>query len=301
MEKLMQFTRRASDAVTDNLRAIAEIGKAKLKVNKRVKFTLDVLLHEVVSQGSVEELRELLKEHGQAVLSKYDSNGFPLGVRAVHCGQFEVLRFLVSQGYDLTLADEEGWTALHMAASMDDTASAALILVQPNAYKLTQQKNVAGKRPLDVCETAEMASLLVQADVIRFRQEFSPEAREELCRTGDNARGDSQEDVLVHFVVKNQSKKEEFAQVFNDLLVQVAASKNYPRLAYVLLETNLASIDATDKNGLTALHVAAYNSNVDMVLMLLQCGIRVTNTPHHPSILTKSELVRYAILHRGDL
>lgn len=300
MEVLMQFTRRASDAVTDNLRAIADLGKAKLRV-KRVKFTLDVVLHEAVSRGNVEELRELLKEHGQSILSKYDSNGFPLGVRAVHCGQFEALSFLVSQGYDLTLADEEGWTALHMAASMNDTASAALILLEPNAHKLTQQKNVAGKRPLDVCETAEMASLLVQADVTRFRQEFSATTSESCCTTGGNARRESQEDVLVKFVVKNQSKKEEFAQLFNDLLVQVAASKNYPKLAYVLLETNLACIDATDKNGWTALHVAAYNSNVDMVLLLLQCGIEVMSLPVHPSIMTKSALVRDAILNRADL
>lgn len=300
MEVLMQFTRRASDAVTDNLRALADLGKAKLKV-KRVKFTLDVVLHEVVSRGNVEELRELLKEHGQAILSKYDSNGFPLGLRAVHCGQFETLRFLVAQGYDLTLADEEGWTALHMAASMNDTASAALILLQPNANKLTQQKNVAGKRPLDVCETAEMASLLVQADVTRFRQEFSATTREECCTTGDNARRENQEDVLVKFVVNNQSKKEEFAQVFQDLLVQVASSKNYPKLAYVLLETNSACIDGTDKNGWTALHVAAYNSNVDMVLLLLQCGIKVTSLPVHPNIMTKSLLVQDAIANRADL
>ena len=296
----MQFTRRASDAVTDNLRAIAELGKAKRKV-KQVKFTLEVVLHEAVSQGNVEELRELLKEHGPAMLNKYDSNGFPLGVRAVHHGQFETLSFLVSQGYDLALADEEGWTALHMAASMNDTASAALILLQANAHKLTQQRNVSGKRPLDVCETAEMASLLVQADITRFTQEFAATTTEGCCTTGGNARRESQEEVLVKFVVKNQSKKQEYAQVFNDLLVQVASVKNYPKLAYILLETNLASIDATDKNGWTALHVSAYNSNVDMVLLLLQCGIEVMDAPVHPSIMTKSALVKDAILNRADL
>ena len=174
-------------------------------------------------------------------------------------------------------------------------------LLQPNAHKLTQQRNVAGMRPLDLCETAGMASLLVQADGIRFRQDFSPKAREELCTTGGNEQGVSQEDILVNFVVKNQSKKEDLAQVFNDLLVQVAASKNYLRLAFLLLEGNLARIDATDKNGLTALHVAAYNSNLEMVLMLLQFGIRVKNTPYHPFIMTKSKLVQHAILHREDL
>ena len=291
MEVLMQFTRRASNAVTDNLRALTDLGKAKLKV-KSVMFTLDVVLHEVVGRGNVEELRGLLKEHGCTILRKYDSHGFPLGVRAVHCGQFETLRFLVVQGYDLTLADKNGWTALHMAVSRNDAASVALILLQPNAHKLTQQKNVAGKRPLDVCETAEIASLLVQVHVTQFRH---------CCTAGGNTPPENQEDLLVKFVVKNQSRKEEFGQIFQDLLVQVASSKNYPKLAYVLLETNLASIDAKDKNGLTALHVAAYNSSVDMVVLLLQCGIKVISLPVHPSIMTKSPLVRDAILNRADL
>ena len=291
MEVFMQFTRRASDAVTDNLPALADLGKAKLKV-KRVKFTLDVVLHAVVGQGNVEELRGLLKEHGHAILRKYDSHGFPLGVQAARHGQFETLRFLITQGYDLMLADKNGWTALHMAVSRNDTASVALILLQPNAQKLTQQKNVAGKRPLDVCKTAEIASFLVQADVTRFRQ---------CCTAGYNAPLENQEDVLVQFVVKNQSKKEEFGQIFQDLLVQVASSKNYPKLAYVLLETNSAHIDSTDKNGLTALHVAAYNANTDMVILLLLCGIKVISRPLHPSFMTKSPLVRDAIINRADL
>ena len=94
--------------------------------------------------------------------------------------------------------------------------------------------------------------------------------------------------------------KQPIARIQN-LLVQVASSKNYPKLAYVLLQTNSACIDGTDMNGLTALHVAAYNSNVDMVLLLLQCGIKVTSLPLHPSIMTKSLLLRDAIMNRDNL
>lgn len=299
LRKTMKFTRRASDVVTDNLRAFAdEAARRLVKNKKKVKFSLDVVLHEVVMQGNVKELSDLISQHGQQLMEKLDSNGVPLGVRAVHSGQFEMLRFLVSQGYDLSLADEEGWTALHMAASMNDAATVAFILLQPDAQKLAAAKTVLGLRPLDVCETAEIASFLIQSEMDHFSQSLASMTSEGNSTTESQERC-GEEETLVKFVTKNQSDAK-LGQVYGDLL-HVAAVKNYPKLAYSILQFDLADINSTDKNGCSALHMAAYYGNVDVALLLLQCGIQVASAPAHPSKMTSNVIILEAIANHEDL
>ena len=299
LRKTMKFTRRASDVVADNIRALADEATRRLVKKKKVKFSLDVVLHEVVIQGNVNELRDLLNLHGQQLVEKYDSNGVPLGVRAVHSGQFEMLQFLVSQGYDLSLADEEGWTALHMAASMNDIATVAFILLQPDAHKLTAAKTVLGKRPLDVCETAEVASFLIQSELDHFSQSMESMTTEGNS-TSDTLERNPEEETLVKFVTKNHTSGKQLGQVYSDLL-HVAAVKNYTKLAYTILQLDLADINCMDKNGWTALHIAAYYGNVGMALLLLQCGIDVKERPVHPSKMTKNPIVFEAITNHQEL
>jgi ankyrin repeat protein len=299
LRKTMEFTRRASDAVTDNIRAFADEAARRLVNKKKVKFSLDVVLHEVVIQGNVNEMRDLLIQHGQELLEKFDSNGVPLGVRAVHSGQFEMFQFLVSQGYDLSLADEEGWTALHMAASMNDTATVAFILLQSDSHKLTTAKTALGKRPMDVCETAEVASFLVQSELDHFSQNLSSMTTEGNS-TSESSQRNSEEETLVKFVTKNRTNGKQLGEVCSDLL-HVAAVKNYPKLAYTILQFDLADINSMDKNGWTALHIAAYYGNVDVALLLLQCGIEVRDRPIHPSKMTKNAIIFEALANLREL
>ena len=297
MEVLTRHFRRASDVVAENIRAFTDIEAArrKKKRSRRVRFSLDVCLHQVVGQGDQKEMKALLKEHGPQLLNKLDSNGLPLGVRAAFAGQFDMLRLLVEEGYELSQADENGWTALHAAVATNDIAGAAFILLQPGAHKLTSLKLVTGERPIDVCESAEMASLILQADIAHFTEELY---QEDASTT--SLERPSEEQALVNYVKNQQGSSAQLSQVCSALF-HVSAVKNYTKLAYNLLNRNLVDINTLDQNGWSALHTAAYYGSLDMVFLLLQCGIEVTESPVHPSRMTKNALIVDAIQNRDLL
>ena len=75
-------------------------------------------------------------------------------------GQLAPLHLLVQAGADLAARDSENWTILHIATSMDDTDAAKLILNNCTTC-LTQVRNVDGEGPIDLAESTDMTSLLV--------------------------------------------------------------------------------------------------------------------------------------------
>ena len=126
---------------------------------RRVRFTSPVLMQQAITEGDVEEIKQLISTHGSEIVSCREPSGLTPVMRAVFESQTECLKLLVEEGADLTAKDDELWTPLHVAAAMDDVEAAEFIIDACNVnliWAATQE----GHRPLDLAESSEMAKLL---------------------------------------------------------------------------------------------------------------------------------------------
>ena len=275
-----------------NLRSLTQVSSDEKKKCKSVRFPSNVLMQQAITVGDVQEMKQLISEHGSGVVSKPDPSGLPPVMRCVFEGQLAPLRLLVEAGADLAARDSENWTALHVAASMDDEEAAKFIL---NHCKqcLTQVHSVDGERPIDLAESTDMATLLLEADLARNELETTSKAgQEELAILK-----------LVHcHFERNRNIRDLNAVVQStmscDSLLHMAAGKNYPRLASYLLSHSLCELEARDRRGWTPLHTATYHGSLDMVLFLIECGASVTSLTTNLEVafdLTQNELISTAL------
>ena len=140
------------------------------KKRKGVKFPPSVLMQQAITEGDLQEIKQLITDYGSNVVEEREPSGLPPVMRCVFESQLHSLKLLVEAGADLTTRDEENWTALHVAAAMDDL-DAAEFIVQRCKDGLTQIRNVDGERAIDLSESVEMARMLLHADLGELKSE----------------------------------------------------------------------------------------------------------------------------------
>lgn len=261
----------------------------KLKKRKGVKFPSSVLMQQAITEGDIQEIRQLITEHGKKVVEEREPSGLPPVMRCIFEGQLECLRFLVEAGADLTTQDLENWTVLHVAAAMDDIEAAEYIL-GTCSVSLTQVRNVDGERAIDIAESIEMARVLLNADLKELRIEQSEDSQD-ISETAILR--------LVHEHCEKNANCEALDTVLKtstsyDTLLHLAACKNYPRLAQYLLRHKIGDTESRDRRGWTPLHTAAYYNSLDVVLLLVEYGASVhslDNSYEKASDLTQHDLI----------
>ena len=270
--------RRSSDILTETLRVFAD-----KKNKKAVRFGMDVVMKQLVTEGDVKELIQLVEKHGSSLVNQRDSFSMPIVVTAVIEDQYEVLEFLVSMGADLRLSDDEGWTALHAAAVCGDLR-AAKCMVKAAGPGVTNMRTLHGLRPIDLAESTELSHFLLTADLNAFRSELFKIVKTQTsgpCDQAVSATCTTKEEGVVVSAIMSKSYKDalryirEKQQMLGHSLLHVAAAKNLPKLALVLLERKLVSIDSRDHSGWTPLHTASYHNSLDVAMLLRDYGADV--------------------------
>ena len=270
--------RRSSDILTETLRVFAD-----KKNKKAVRFGMDVVMKQLVTEGDIKELIQLVETHGSSLVNQRDSFSMPIVVTAVIEDQYEVLEFLVSMGADLRLSDDEGWTALHAAAACGDLRAAKCI-VKAAGPGVTNIRTLHGLRPIDLAESTELSHFLLTADLNAFRSELFKIVKTQTSGSSDQAVSatcTTKEEGVVVSAIMSKSYKDalryirEKQQMLGHSLLHVAAAKNLPKLALVLLERKLVSIDSRDHNGWTPLHTASYHNSLDVAMLLRDYGADV--------------------------
>ena len=256
---------------------------------RRVRFPSSVLMQQAISEGDVQEMKQLVTQYGSGLVNEPEPSGLPPVMRAIFECQLGSLAFLVEAGADLTAQDQEGWSALHVAAAMDDLEAARYIMQRcscsgaAGGKNLTQLGNGEGERPIDLAESTEMVALLLDADLV--------------------LRNDANELALIE-IVRRQLEGEGNCTAINqalsrltpyDSIMHLAADRNYTLLIKYLVECNAVDLNARDRNGWTPLHVAAYGNNTEAVLLTVRSGAAlcaVTNAYEKASDLTKHKTIR---------
>lgn len=265
----------------------------KKKQRKTVKFPTAVLLQQAIMDGDVQEMKQLISEHGTAIVNDPEPSTLSPAMRCVFEGQLAPLRLLVEAGADLAARDSENWTVLHVAASMDDVEAAKLVLEHCKQC-LTQIRNVDGERAIDLSESTDMARLLLQADLKAFQ------SSEDGAGDATTEEGEAAVLALVreHFVnngdcqALNEALKNSTSY---DSLLHMAASKNYHRLTSYLLDNKLCELEARDRRGWTALHTASYYNCLDVAILLVNSGASVHSLAN--SYEKASDLTNHDVIH----
>ena len=264
-------------------------------------------MQQAVTDGDVQEIKQLITDYGAGAVEEREPSGLPPVMRAIFEGQLGCLKLLIDAGADVTVRDPENWTALHVAAAMDDVEAAEVVLSSCKSIaNLIQTKNVDEERPIDLTESVEMARILLHADLRELRAEKAVKSQ----TTAPSEAADSEEAVIQ--LVHNHCQKYPDCSALNavlksntcfDTLMHLAATKNYPHLADYLCRHHLEDLETRDRRGWTALHTAAYYNNLDIVLVLAEFGANTHSLTHayeKPSDLTEHELIQ-SILEGEEL
>lgn len=266
------------------------------KERKEVTFPLGVLMQQVVTEGEIQELKDLLEKHGSKAVEEREPNGLPPIMRAIFEDQMECLKLLLAAGANLSAQDPEEWNALHVASAMDNMEAAKMILEAGGQQKgMTQSRNIDGERAIDLAESLEMSRLLLHADLAEFRMD---------CRTvGEHTSYTEKNEAEVLQLVKEYCETHSTSTALDEVLkentcysslLHLAATKNYSRLADYVCTHWVPSLEVRDKKGWTPLHTAAYYNNVEMALLLVGRGANIHTITHSyqkPSDLTEHELI----------
>lgn len=328
--------RRPSDVLADTLTVQAasviekqrktSVEEYKTKTRKKtVRFPLAVDLQQAVVSGEGAKLKQFIKMFGKKVLKVRDPSGKPLCVTAALHDNPEILSLLASEGSDMSLTDPEGHTALHIAAQEDSLEMAKVILQHMGEKNLTSMQTMKGQRPIDLCNTVEMADLLMHADLEFFLtgletmwDQESKLAELQQSETTDaamatasadstsdkskdelSASGTLKEDyILKHIALATRPEVDKFMRKFHMLhgqsLLHFAAECNYSHLGFYILEEKLESVSDTNDEGWTPLHTAVYHNSVDMALLLIEIGASVfakTRDNSTPLFFAEDELI----------
>ena len=289
METVLNCKNYSSEVLSETLKALTSINNTA-KAKKSVTFPVNVMLQQAITDGEDEEIMKIISKRGKNALDLKDPTGMPLLLRAIFEDQIECFQLMVNEGADLLAADEEGWNALHVAVSLEDTDAIELLLqYQP---EMINSRTIDGLRPINICESNELCAYLLQAEV-RFLK----------SRTWERAENSKKEELeLLNIVMKADEEDERSTRQIRQSALHLAAAKNYLGLAYYMLENELVTVDYQDYEQWTALHLAALQCSMDVLVLLIQYGAssdRITNCYKTPVDLTDDELT-LEFLRRGS-
>lgn len=123
------------------------------------------LLHGAVVKGELPTVRRLLDRH-RADINTKNSNGLSMLQLALLNGHTKLSEYLIQKGVDIHSSDEEGFTALHDAALVEDTTLIRKLISKGLSPMLTTNM---GELVIDLAGSMQMEKLMC----------------EEMCRTGE--------------------------------------------------------------------------------------------------------------------
>ncbi|XP_052830444.1 LOW QUALITY PROTEIN: protein phosphatase 1 regulatory subunit 12A-like [Octopus bimaculoides] len=168
-------------------------------------------------------------------------DGFTALHQACIDDKIDMVKFLVENGADVDVCDNEGWTPLHATTSCAFTDITQYLSTRANIAAVNNDGNL----PLDICEETKMEKLLL----------------EEMNRPGVDAKAAQREEEMMlsdanQWLNFNCMTERPHAKT-GVVALHVAAAKGYIKVMHLLIQTK-ANVDIKDSDGWTPLNAATH-------------------------------------------
>ena len=178
---------------------------------RSVTFQPEVLLQEIVTDGDVKAVSEILESGMISDVNKMSPSGLTALHQSAIDGNLECAKALVEKGADVNCTDCESWTPLH-AAVMNECTEFVRFLITSGANP--NLKNDAGETPYDMAKSRTIRKMLLHAmngksiDGNDFSDgEYSGEEEEEYSHAESESDDDTEGDGSGLFEATNEEKK----------------------------------------------------------------------------------------------
>lgn len=250
---------------------IAIENKEKLKSADLAKKAGHTAIYDVL-QGNKENFFVAVKENNLSIVTGSLMNGVDVnltnedGETALHIaarfGRKEITQYLLEKGADLFARNKSGSTPLHIAAS-GHLSIVKLLLIQSQKNEIYKnyinEKDSQHRTPIDIAKEFQ------GKDIVPFLDEYMDE-RGNLALFGVAVSGDDgyvEFKYKLNFIVKNS---------FGNTFLHVAAYHGHINIVKYLLENDPDLANMTNPQGETALHYAAKQGYENIVSLLLKFG-----------------------------
>lgn len=284
---------KGSDEVTDNegndLAHYAAKGSNKDILSLLFSYKVDIKKRNnkgedafliAIDKGHWSFAHDLVTKYGFDVNS-CDNKGKTALIRAIEEGKLETMHGLLGLGANLQITDHDKENGLHKAARLKDKKCAQIILSKNKS--LLEAKNNRGETPLFVAVNEgyfDTVEVLIQAGAT-VNTENNDRIVPLLVAI---ERGNNYEKTINRLLQSGASLM--VTDKNGNTAIHIAASKCKPEiLSTILQQRNKPSIDMPNAAGLTPLHCAAQANNLPGMQMLEQYGASyTTKTPQKNSL-----------------
>jgi len=178
---------------------------------RSVTFQPEVLLQEIVTDGDVKAVSEILESGMISDVNKMSPSGLTALHQSAIDGNLECAKALVEKGADVNCTDCESWTPLHAAVMNECTEFVRFLITSGASPNL---KNDAGETPYDMAKSRAIRKMLLHAmngksiDGNDFSDgEYSGEEEEEYSHAESESDDDAEGDGSGLFDATNEEKK----------------------------------------------------------------------------------------------
>ncbi|XP_033110034.1 protein phosphatase 1 regulatory subunit 16A-like [Anneissia japonica] len=276
-QQLKRYNQYEKDQTKKLRKGLAE---EEMKREPKISFIENVTLLEAAARGDVEEVKYLLENGLDPNLGNED------GLTALHQSCIDnnepMMKLLLEHGADVNIIDRELWTPLHAAATCGHMHLAEYLISQ-GADLLAI--NSDGNMPYDICEDD------TTLDYIEGQMAKRGISQEQIDDLRDVVPRQMLTDVKQHY---DNGFDLDAADNTGTTLLHIAAANGYLDVAEWLLEHH-ADVNALDSDGWQPIHAAACWAQSDMLTLLVKYGADLeskTKNDETPDDICEDEDIR---------
>lgn len=187
----------------------------------------------------------------------YRHNGVYSIIEAAAVGDILTIKARIQEGCNVNQTDEQGYSALHIAAANNAAKALELLLKSGADSKL---KTPDGKTAADLAKSRKAKRLLQAADERRDREI-------EICEKA--AAGDM--NFLSEAIRKKGFNPNILSKENDQSLLMIACQRGNPQMVKALIDAG-ADVNYVSPARLSVLHTAIYADNAEIITLLLNAG-----------------------------
>ncbi|XP_047469290.1 serine/threonine-protein phosphatase 6 regulatory ankyrin repeat subunit C-like isoform X2 [Penaeus chinensis] len=200
-----------------------------------------------------------------ADLNVFDNKGWSSLHLAAWKGHAKVAEYLKSSGASIDIKNKEGWTPLHMACMLGHVKTVDILAKEANV----NSQNEKGCTPLDFAYLYSHFPVIKKLEALGARRNTpdfgarGPWKKIETQAIGVFGILDAVRWLTHHY--KHDDKE-------NDVKFLLAALEGDIKVVKEMIQDDVCDVNVTGKNGITALHCAAFSGKMAVISELLNAG-----------------------------